>query len=130
MVAWRRAFVDALPDAARVHVKLDTGMGRLGTRDVEEALDVAREAQRRGLLVGAMTHFATATTTRPSRASSWRAFAPLRAPLGDGVLRTRPTRPPRWRSPSAGSTWSAAASPSTASTRSSATRPTTASTPR
>jgi alanine racemase len=42
-----------------VHVKLDTGMGRLGTRDAAEALDVAREAARRGLLVGAMTHFAT-----------------------------------------------------------------------
>jgi alanine racemase len=60
VVAWRRGFLDRLPDGSRVHVKLDTGMGRLGTRDAAEALDVAREAARRGLLVGAMTHFATA----------------------------------------------------------------------
>jgi alanine racemase len=46
----------------RVHVKLDTGMGRLGTRDVEEATRVVRVA--RALqdveLAGVMTHFATA----------------------------------------------------------------------
>jgi alanine racemase len=59
VAAWRRGFLDALPDDARVHVKLDTGMGRLGTRDEAEALDVAREAARRGMLAGAMTHFAT-----------------------------------------------------------------------
>ena len=59
VAAWRRGFLDALPDGARVHVKLDTGLGRLGTRDVAEALDVAREAARRGMLAGAMTHFAT-----------------------------------------------------------------------
>ncbi len=59
VVAWRRAFLDRLPDSESVHVKLDTGMGRLGTRDADEALDVAREAARRGMLVGAMTHFAT-----------------------------------------------------------------------
>jgi alanine racemase len=34
-------------------------MGRLGTRDPAEALDVARAAAQRGLLAGAMTHFAT-----------------------------------------------------------------------
>jgi alanine racemase len=59
VVVWRREFLDRLPDGARVHVKLDTGMGRLGTRDAAEALDVARAAHERGLLVGAMTHFAT-----------------------------------------------------------------------
>jgi alanine racemase len=59
VVAWRRVFLDRLPDGARVHVKLDTGMGRLGTRDAEEALDVARAAHERGLLAGVMTHFAT-----------------------------------------------------------------------
>jgi len=48
---------------ARVHVKLDTGMGRLGTRDparasriVEAALAAAPDVE----LVGLMTHFATA----------------------------------------------------------------------
>ena len=38
VVAWREDFVRrAARAAARVHVKLDTGMGRLGTKDVEEA---------------------------------------------------------------------------------------------
>jgi alanine racemase len=59
VVAWRRGFLDRLPGGTRVHVKLDTGMGRLGTRDAEEALDVARAAHARGQLVGVMTHFAT-----------------------------------------------------------------------
>jgi alanine racemase len=45
-----------------VHVKLDTGMGRLGTRDAAEADRVADAvAAAPGLrLAGAMTHFATA----------------------------------------------------------------------
>jgi len=62
VVAWREAFVDGLPDGVMVHVKLDTGMGRLGTRDADEATRVAEAvAARDGLrLAGAMTHFATA----------------------------------------------------------------------
>jgi len=67
LVAWREAFVVELESAAarrapaRVHVKLDTGMGRLGTRDPGEADRVAeRVAAAPGLeLAGAMTHFAT-----------------------------------------------------------------------
>jgi alanine racemase len=41
-----------------VHVKLDTGMGRLGTRDPELATRLAERAGDR--LAGLMTHFATA----------------------------------------------------------------------
>jgi len=64
VVAWREGFIDALAARghARVHVKLDTGMGRLGTRDPAHATRLAdRVADSDGLaLVGAMTHFATA----------------------------------------------------------------------
>jgi alanine racemase len=64
VVAWREAFVDAVAarGGGRVHVKLDTGMGRLGTRDPDEATRVARAAATAPTveLVGAMTHFATA----------------------------------------------------------------------
>ncbi len=67
VVLWRPEDVAALaahPDAggARVHVKLDTGMGRLGTRDAAEATRTAEAvaADPRLRLVGAMTHFATA----------------------------------------------------------------------
>jgi alanine racemase len=67
VVAWREGFVAALtadPDAAGtgVHVKLDTGMGRLGTRDPAEAARVAAAVAAAPALrlAGAMTHFATA----------------------------------------------------------------------
>jgi alanine racemase len=69
LVAWDERFVELLSPAAaaleqplRVHVKLDTGMGRLGTRDAAQALELAAAVQRDpGLeLTGAMTHFATA----------------------------------------------------------------------
>ena len=64
VVAWSEAFVAAV--AARgggaVHVKLDTGMGRLGTRDTEVATRTAEAAAATAgvVLAGAMTHFATA----------------------------------------------------------------------
>ena len=86
VVVWRRAFLDRLPDETQVHVKLDTGMGRLGTRDVEEALDVAREAHRRGLLVGAMTHFATSDDDPDCAREQLAAFRPFLDALPDGVI--------------------------------------------
>jgi alanine racemase len=67
VVAWRSEFAAALPDRAgssppRVHVKLDSGMGRLGTRDPSEVRELCRAiaADDRLELVGLMTHFATA----------------------------------------------------------------------
>jgi alanine racemase len=69
VVAWNERFAGELAAAAaelggqvRVHVKLDTGMGRLGTKDVSEAVSVCDSvAADAGLeLVGVMTHFATA----------------------------------------------------------------------
>ena len=72
LVAWTESFVERLrravpvgsgPAPVRVHVKLDTGMGRLGTRDPDEALRVAERVVQAAPaleLAGAMTHFASA----------------------------------------------------------------------
>jgi alanine racemase len=69
VVAWREEFVHATAEAAvpaarppRLHVKLDSGMGRLGTADPDEARAVADAvAGHDGLeLAGVMSHFATA----------------------------------------------------------------------
>jgi alanine racemase len=96
VVAWREEFLAALAaaasqrsrsappdrsgadDPAGVHVKLDTGMGRLGTRDPQEALAVARAvAAAPGLrLAGAMTHFATADDDPAFVAEQLAAFGP------------------------------------------------------
>jgi alanine racemase len=53
VVAWTEEIAETAP---RVHVKLDTGMGRLGTKDRELALRLAARPNA----VGLMTHFATA----------------------------------------------------------------------
>jgi alanine racemase len=64
VVVWRQEGVRAVADAGggRVHVKLDSGMGRLGTRDPAEASRVvAMAVDAPGVeLAGVMTHFATA----------------------------------------------------------------------
>jgi len=64
VVAWHEDFLDWVRGhgGARVHVKLDTGMGRLGTRDgalAEHLVELVAAAPELEL-VGAMTHLATA----------------------------------------------------------------------
>jgi len=94
VAAWREGFVAALAatpgaEGVGVHVKLDTGMGRLGTRDPEEAARVARAAaEAPGLrLAGAMTHFATSDDDPAFVREQLAAFTPwaerLRAEHGD-----------------------------------------------
>jgi alanine racemase len=53
VVAWSDEVAELAP---RTHVKLDTGMGRLGTKDRDQALRLAARPN----VVGLMTHFATA----------------------------------------------------------------------
>jgi alanine racemase len=64
VVAWTEEFVDWIAGlgGGRIHVKLDSGMGRLGTRDPAAAdrLAAAVRAAPGCELVGAMSHFATA----------------------------------------------------------------------
>ena len=64
VIAWDEGFVAAVAahGGGAVHVKLDTGMGRLGTRDRAAATRVAEAAAATDgvFLAGAMTHFATA----------------------------------------------------------------------
>ena len=118
---------------ARVHVKYDSGMGRLGNRDPAEVLALARAcADDPDLeLAGVWTHFATAD--EPDSGLLRRAARPLRGGRRGGQGRapggrspTPPTAPPSSATAAPTSTWPAAASPSTASTPSSATPPSTA----
>jgi alanine racemase len=69
VAVWREGFRALLADRARaqgrparVHVKYDSGMGRLGNPDVEEVLALARacDADPSLDLAGIWTHFATA----------------------------------------------------------------------
>jgi alanine racemase len=64
----------------RVHVKLDSGLGRLGTRVPEDALDVIRAVLRAGPeleLAGVMTHFATSDSDQEFVATQLRSFNPF-----------------------------------------------------
>jgi alanine racemase len=88
-VVWDRDFLQALArrtvtepvPRARVHVKLDTGMGRLGTKDRAEALELCElvAADERLELAGVMTHFATADEPGddhfPAQLASFESFA-------------------------------------------------------
>jgi alanine racemase len=91
VVAWTEQFVaalaaaDAAPGPVPVHVKLDTGMGRLGTRDEREAFDVAEAvsaAAPRLELAGAMTHFATADDDQDFLGAQLARFTPFAQRLG------------------------------------------------
>jgi len=60
VVVWSAPFLAAARRlGARVHVKLDSGMGRLGVPE-EEARLLCAGAAEDGLLIGLMSHFATA----------------------------------------------------------------------
>jgi alanine racemase len=69
LAVWRRGFLELtarlageIGVRARVHVKHDSGMGRLGERDPDAVVELAREAVADAnlRLAGAWTHFATA----------------------------------------------------------------------
>jgi alanine racemase len=91
VAAWDSRFVDRLATARRdrgapptaVHVKLDTGMGRMGTRDPELALQVAAAAAAAPQLrlAGAMTHLATADDDPGFVAEQLDVFEPFVAEL-------------------------------------------------
>ena len=101
VVAWNERFVTGLAARAgapgatgpvRVHVKLDSGMGRLGTRDVNEAFAVAEAVRARAPaleLVGAMTHLATADGDLDFVAAQLAVFAPFADELQRRVGRLR-----------------------------------------
>jgi alanine racemase len=98
VVAWSERFVQDLAAAVDggspvgVHVKLDSGMGRLGTRETAEALAVAElvAAGDPGLeLVGAMTHMATADGDPEFMSAQLAVFTPFADRLQQGVGRLR-----------------------------------------
>ena len=91
VVAWDQRFVaDVVAAGARsraplrVHVKYDSGMGRLGTRDLDDAIELAERLLSAGpsvTLAGAMTHFATADGDPAFFAAQLEAFRPFAAQL-------------------------------------------------
>ena len=90
LVAWDTAFVEEVRRRAagsrpvRLHVKFDTGMGRLGTRDERQALAVAEEVAASPPvleLAGAMTHFATADDDPEFMERQLQRFEPFAAEL-------------------------------------------------
>jgi alanine racemase len=92
VTVWHERDVAAVAAAGggRVHVKLDTGMGRLGTRDPAEATRVLEAADRAGgvELSGVMTHFATA-----DELGEQDFFAGQLRMFGDWVAELRPRWP-------------------------------------
>ena len=79
VVAWSEPFVERLRASgarARVHLKLDVGMGRLGTRDGDALLRVGElVAASPGLtLAGVMTHFPSADEDPAATSAQLREF--------------------------------------------------------
>ncbi len=99
VAVWGEGFLGRLPAGTKVHVKFDTGMGRLGTRDPDKARRVAERAASSDELelAGLMTHFATADEPGDTffgeqlqRFRDWLAStppAPAHAANSAGVLR-------------------------------------------
>lgn len=83
LVAWSERFVSHVGAVASspvlMHVKLDTGMGRLGTRSLAEATRVAELAASAPMveLAGAMTHFASADSDPEFTATQLARFEPF-----------------------------------------------------
>src|SRR3954462_1560086 len=59
IAVWTHEMLEAAA-GARVHVKFDSGMGRLGSKDPDEVRALCDEAAASGRLTGVWTHFATA----------------------------------------------------------------------
>ena len=67
-----------LPSGARAHLKVNTGMNRLGARP-DQAVELARQLQARGQLVAVFTHFAS--SEGPDLTSADRQLAAFEAVL-------------------------------------------------
>ena len=98
LVAWSERFIDDLvahvdgSAPVGIHVKLDSGLGRLGTRDVSEARAVAERAASGGSglrLVGVMTHLATADDDPEFVAAQLAVFTPFVTELQERAGRLR-----------------------------------------
>lgn len=79
-VARLRAAAASAPAPIGVHVKLDSGLGRLGTRDVDEALATVHAVIKSApelQLAGVMTHFATADGDLDFAAAQLHEFRPF-----------------------------------------------------
>ena len=128
VVAWSPGFVDAIAAAAQepvaIHVKYDSGMGRLGTRDLQAALAVADRVLAAGPRVALSRSDDPLRHRRRGARLLRRAARRLRAlrrgdarAAGRASPSTPPTAPRRFASRPATGTWCAAGSRSTAPTR-------------
>ena len=138
IAVWREGFRDLcsrvsadLGRMTRVHLKLDSGMGRLGERDPDALIELARacEEDQRLDVAGVWTHFATADEEGDTfMAEQLAAFVPVAEASGSSrrdAPCTPRTAPPHFATPPPTSTWSAAGSPSMGWTHSSVTPPST-----